>query len=225
MKKLLGWGVAGFALAVSAMAQISIVDNLPGAFIDISGTGTNLAVEGDDINGTFAATHGNSILPVGNLLPSTNGTVTSPATNGFTNGTLSGTSNAGYYPLWDDFRTDSGGGDIFAQNLADRTIIQWNNLRTFDAPGTDLGTWQLQIFSSGPILAQYLYSDVGFGNANSNGGSATIGAVQTGTSPRQFAQWSFNVASIQSGSILSVIPEPASAMLLALGGLALLRRR
>lgn len=230
MKKIV-LAAVGTALAASAaQAQLSIVSNLPGSFMDISGTGTNLNIEGDDVSGTFAATHGNIVLPVGNILPSTNGTVTSPAQNGFTNQTLSGTSSAGYYPFWDDMRTDFGGGDIFAQNFADRTIVQWNNMILFGAtnPPTDFGTFQLQIFSSGPVLAQFIYQDVVFGATppgHDNGASATIGAVQSGTAPRFFALHSFNVASIQNGSVLSVIPAPGAAALLGLGGLVAARRR
>lgn len=216
--------VVGSALAASAAsAQISIVNSVPGTFIDISGTGTNLGLEADDGAASFSATHGNSVLPAGLVFVGSNGQVTNVSNTGFTNAPMPYGSGFGYAPLWDDFRTDSGGGDIFWQNFADRTIVQFNNLRTFAAPGTDLGTWQLQIFSSGPVLAQYIYQDVIFGNVSDNGGSATIGAEAVdGT----FAEWSFNVASISNGTVLSVVvPAPGAAALLGIGSLVALRRR
>lgn len=213
-----GLGIA----ASAASAQISIVNSIPGAFIDISGTGTNLGLEGDDSATSFTAAHGNIVLPSGTVFVSTNGLVTNVANTGFTNTAMPLGTGFGYAPLWDDFRTDSGGGDIFVQNFADRTIIQFNNLRTFATPGTDLGTWQIQIFSSGPVLAQYIYQDVTFGNASDNGGSGTIGAEAADGS---FAQWSFNTASIQAGTVLSVVPTPGAAAMLGLGGLVALRRR
>lgn len=224
MKKALAvLSVLGLA-ASAANAQLSIVNNLPGAFIDISGTGTNLNVEGDDTGTLFAATHGNSIHPAGNLFVQTNGTATNSAFTSFSNSALPFAGAVyGYAPFWDDFRTDLGGGDIFAQNLADRTIIQWNNVRTFAGPGTDFGTFQLQIFSAGPVLAQFAYQDVIFGNASDNGGSATIGVEALNGS---VAQWSLNTpGAVTAGTVLSVIPTPGAAALLGLGGLAAIRRR
>jgi hypothetical protein len=214
-----GVGIA----ASAASAQLSIVSNIPGAFIDISGTGTNLNLEGDDSAASFTANHGNVVMAAGSISVSTNGLVTAAANTGFSNTAMPLATSFGYAPLWDDFRTDSGGGDIFVQNFADRTIVQFNNLRTFATPGTDLGTWQLQIFSSGPVLAQYVYQDVIFGNASDNGGSGTVGVeAADGT----FAQWSFNTPSIQGGMVLSVvIPAPGTAALLGLGGLVAIRRR
>jgi hypothetical protein len=216
--------IVGTALATSAAsAQLTIVNNIPGAFVDISGTGTNLGLETDDGALSFNATHGNLIVAAGPLFIGTNGQATNVSNTAFTNAAMPYPTGFGYAPLWDDFRTDSGGGDIFFQNNADRTIVQWNNLRTFATPGTDLGTWQLQIFSSGPILAQYIYQDVIFGNASDNGGSGTIGVeAADGT----FAQWSFNTASIQNGTVLTVlVPAPGAACLLGLGGLVACRRR
>src|SRR5207244_59676 len=131
----------------------------------------------------FLATHGNIILPAGPIFPSSNGTLTSPAQNGFTNQAITATSNNGYYPFWDDLRTDLSADGIYGMNLADRTIIQWNNVILFGAPGTDFGTWQVQIFDSGPILAQIIYTDVTWTDlaGHDGGASATIGAKVSAT--------------------------------------------
>jgi hypothetical protein len=212
------------ATTSAAVGQIVINNSTPGAFIDIAVPANNLNIEGDDVSGTFLATHGNIILPAGNIFPSSNGTLTSPAQNGFTNAAITGTSNNGYYPFWDDMRTDLNADGIYGVNLVDRTIIQWNNMQLFGAPGTDFGTFQIQIFSSGPILAQMIYRDVTWTDLTGHDGglSATIGAKVDATN---FAQWSFNMQSIQDGTILTIVPAPASLALLGLGGLIAGRRR
>jgi MYXO-CTERM domain-containing protein len=216
---------AGVALAATAAnAQYAIVNSMPGAFIDISGTGTDLNLNADDSTVAFNSTIGNAILAAGALRVSSNGNVQAGTTNSaFSNVALpaAGFTNA-MFPYWDDMRTDNTGGDVFAQNLADRTIIQWNNIGTF-AGGSGTGTFQVQIFNgSSGILAQFIYVDVEFGGAADFGGSATIG-VQT---PAAFAQWSFNQPdAVRNGTILTVTPAPSALALLGLGGLVASRRR
>ncbi len=216
--------VVGSALAASAAsAQISIVNSVPGTFIDISGTGTNLGLEADDGAASFSATHGNSVLPAGLVFVGSNGQVTNVSNTGFTNAPMPYGSGFGYAPavgrLPHRLRRRR---HLLAELRGPHhcSVQQPPHLR---GPGTDLGTWQLQIFSSGPVLAQYIYQDVIFGNVSDNGGSATIGAEAVdGT----FAEWSFNVASISNGTVLSVVvPAPGAAALLGIGSLVALRRR
>src|SRR5438093_1506127 len=68
------------------------------------------------------------------------------------------------------------------------------------------GTFEVKIFggNSGPsgAQAQVLYQSVVFGTANDNGASATIGYQASGTNGFQY---SFNTASIQNGSVLSLL--------------------
>jgi hypothetical protein len=184
---------AGFSFAGSSMAAITIVNNIPGTFIDISPAGNGLGIDsgvhGDDLSGSIPINTGNIIMPAGNNYD-----------------------NVGPPP-----------GTIYYANMPGVTIVQWNNIGTF-AGGTGTGTFQIQIFDgSSGILAQYIYPDVDFGGTGSFAASATIGAVADVANG--FAQWSFNTASIQNGSVLTILPAPGSLALLGLGGLLASRRR
>lgn len=209
-------------IAAIANAQITAVTNVPGAFIDISGTGTSLGLTGvDDATASFTAAHGNRIMAAGAAFASTNGLVGAVANSGFTNGTTASTAVGTYAVYWDDLHTRSG--EIYVENLSDRTIIQWNNVQHFvTSPSTV--TFQLQIFDEGgPVLAQCIYQDIDFGDTNSFGASATLGVHALDNSVTEF---SMNTASIQSGSIVSyVVPAPGAAAFLGLAGLAGIRRR
>src|SRR4029453_7060480 len=68
-------GLAVAAATAAASAQLSIVNSVPGTFMDISGTGANLPINGDDVSGTFTSTHGNSIMPAGTLNIQSNGSI------------------------------------------------------------------------------------------------------------------------------------------------------
>jgi hypothetical protein len=112
--------------------------------------------------------------------------------------------------------------------MGDRFIIQWNNVTSFTTPvpAENRGTFQVQIFdAAGPALAQFLYLDVDWGNGTSGGLGATIGAVGAGATPRAFAQFSHNTATIQPGVVVSIVPAPGAIALLGLGGLVATRRR
>ena len=214
-------GIVG--TAAIANAQVTAVTNIAGTFIDISSTGTSLGASNqDDAAFSISATHGNRILAAGNIFASTNGLVSSAASTAFTNNPVASTANGTYCVFWDDliFR---GPGDMYVQNLADRTIIQWNAVQHFSSsPST--ATFQLQIFDEGgPVLAQMLYSDIDFGDSSSFGASATIGAHLADNSVTEF---SMNNASIQDGSVVSfVVPAPGAAAAMGLSAVAGLRRR
>ncbi|MCP3915155.1 MAG: hypothetical protein GY711_06340 [bacterium] len=60
------------AAASSASAQITIVDTMPGAFVDISGTGTALSL-GDEGEVDITTTIGNTLLSAGTVRVGSNG--------------------------------------------------------------------------------------------------------------------------------------------------------
>src|SRR2546421_13059018 len=99
--------VAAAGLTGVANAQLPIVSNIPGTFMDIA-TGTPLVI-GDDNTAPFvlALSPANSVFPNGTLNVCTNGHVgyTSLFT-GFTNGTIPSTTfysgNMAIAPFWDD---------------------------------------------------------------------------------------------------------------------------
>ncbi len=69
-----------------------------------------------------------------------------------------------------------------------------------------------------------IYADVEQPRAD-GGGSATIG-YQDGGAGFNSVEWSFNTSgAVSNGTVLSLIPEPTSLLLVIIGGLAAGRRR
>lgn len=232
MKTVVLASLAGLAFASVASAQISIVNNIPGSFVDITGTGTNLGLNADDATAALAVPvgFGNAILADGAGVVSTNGRYNlAPGNSAFTNtAIIAGAGAQGYYPYWDDLRTDAVGSNIFSQIVGDAFIVQWN--ATFFNSSAPL-RMQIQIFNAagqlahGGALAQYLYAPSTAGALGYDGASATIGAMDD---QGNIAQWSFNTASITPGqTVLSIVqvPAPGAAAMLGLGGLIVGRRR
>jgi len=172
-------------------------------FVDISGTGTPLNL-GDDESAnvtmpfTTAALGGPTVSVANNggvgLIPDTGlGPVDNwplPHVNAFGG-------NPGLLAYWDDL--DSQTGNVYYQTIGitpNRTfIVQWDDRPHFAGDAIldgDEVTFEIQIFESpvGGIVAQYLYADTNFLNANFNDGrSATVGYQRNATSA---IQWSFN---------------------------------
>lgn len=226
---------AGLLLPVFASAQLSIVDNLPGTFVDISGSGTPLNL-GDDTLANITTSVGNSVFAAGTHRVGNNGLFalnSTTASGPFGNNTIPPTGSptgltAGvqyFAPYWDDWDSDTG--NVFWQEISGTLYVQWHNRPHF-SNSADHATMQVQIPSSGPAFAQFIYVDIE-GSPNWLGGAgATIGYVD-GTSNDNGGNnilWSFNTAgSVHNGSVLSIVPEPASLGLLAIAGMFLIRRR
>ena len=193
-----------------AAPPVSIVSNLPGTWVEIAGTGTplNLADDGE-IN--IVTTLGNIAFPAGVARVGSNGGVRFRGMGtdlGFTNGALPNTAvfngDQALLPFWDDMNTVGGTvGNIYWQETQGRLVIQWDDAGFFNAPG-EIATYQIQVFSTGSIYAQFLYQDIG-GTRADNGGSATIG-YQAGNAIDD-VQWSFNSpGAVMDGSVLSIVP-------------------
>ena len=151
---------------------------------------------------------------------------------GFTNQPLPDASNFSLSSqvldvFWDDINTQSGAdGNIFWEeaNGGDTLVVSWVDAGFFGT--SDTATFQLQVHNTGTGtgFAQLLYRDVTSPRANL-GALATIGYQDGSGGSFNDAQWSFNTASVDNGVVLTLVPEPASLILLGLGGLALIRRR
>lgn len=231
VRELLIGGVAAGALALSgtASAQLNIVDNIAGNWIDISGTGTPLSLS-DDGEVDFVTGVGNAVLAAGTTSIGSNGAVRFAGTNqslSFSNAAIPASGLFGLEqalaPFWDDVNTSGGtNGQIYAQDVGGVYVVQWEGVDFFGGD-LDTATFQLQVHSSGPALAQFLYMDIEDVRAN-GGESATIGYQAGGI--QNDVQWSFNTAgSVSNGTVLSLVPAPSAAVLLGLGGLAATRRR
>ena len=228
-------GLAPIALAAllvaSAPAELFIVDTEPGTFIDISESGIDLGLSGNDeapINTLIS----NAVFPGGEVWVGNNGALgfgalpdtNLPALNEpiFNNAAFGG--GQALCGFWDDI--DNTYGQLLYENQENMLIVQWDGKQFTDS--TDTLTFQLQIFADvrggNPIYAQMIYADVEQPRAD-GGGSATIG-YQDGGAGFNSVEWSFNTSgAVSNGTVLSLIPEPASLLLAIIGGLAAGRRR
>jgi hypothetical protein len=231
MKRNTCWrlaGVAGLAVSASANAQFAFDGAIAGTFVDISGTGS-LVITGDDASGpvTVSAAAANAAFVAGTLGACTNGHVGYGTDIEYFNGALpdatfyGGATAAAVY--WDDLITQAGpNAGVYSQELVINgvsvLIIQWNNMDHY-ASSPSTGTFELKIYGGGTgstgtgpggCFAQYVYQDVDFGDpVNFNNGiSATIGYQVNGTTATQF---SFNTASVTSGSTVSLVADVTGA--------------
>jgi hypothetical protein len=203
---------AGLALSLapSAAAQLTLVSNLPGTFVDISGTGTPLSL-GDDAEVDIATTIGNPLLPAGIVRVGSNGAVrfrgpgSELAATNTPLPTLSLYSLQGQslVPFWDDINTVGGTlGQIYWQETMGMLIVQWHDVSFFGAAGQGTARFQIQVPASGSTWARYIYPDIT--QARPNGGaSATIGYQSGGVG--NHVQFSLNTTgAVTDGSVLSL---------------------
>ncbi|MCP3915765.1 MAG: hypothetical protein GY711_09435 [bacterium] len=201
---------ASFAmLSPLALAQTTMVDTYPGAFIDISGSGTALSISDDgEVDIVTTVTNCLWAPPGGVVRVGSNGGIrgTGPGLDLFAGNSpipaaWGGPSNQSLLPFWDDMDTDAGNfGEIYWEEIAGTLIVQWNE--AFFFPNDPIATFQVQVHSSGPALAQFVYLDIQ-GARPAGGTSATIG-YQSGGVGNDF-EWSFNTAgSVSNGTVLTL---------------------
>jgi hypothetical protein len=211
------------ALASVASAQFTMTDTIAGSFTDISATGTALLMSDDDSQ-YIPSTVSNDFCPPG-LDVHSNGTAGLGYFSDYSDEALPA---AGFYsggfgmaPFWDDLNP-SAGGMVYWQEIDDTLIIQWNDVPHYYQIGAT--TFQIKVFGTGPVRAQYIYEDMSFEDTTCDWGvSASVGFQIS--YPDECVQWSYHEGVITDGLVLSIVPEPAALSLLALGAVALLRRR
>jgi hypothetical protein len=223
--------VSAVALAsVGAAQTLQIVDNLPGTFTDISGTGINLGIHGDD-SATIFPTIGNAVFPAGRVVVGNNGGMgfnppddyLAPVNQPIPSMDAFGGGQAAL-AFWDDIGNDTG--TVLWEQVGGELIVQWHNVHF--GPREDFARFQIKIFGTvdpnNPVYAQFIYADIE--QPRPGGGvSATIG-YQDGGAHFNDVQWSFNTANaVHNGTVLSIVPEPGMTFLLLLGVCPLLRRR
>lgn len=226
-------GIAVVAwLATPAFAgTLSIVDNIPGAFIDISMTGTPLGLS-DNGEAVVMTTISNAVFSSGSVVVANNGGIgysladpnLAPDNEPLPSLRAFG-GNQALLGFWDDIG-NTVGGDVYVEELADRLVVQWDDKPFADDPAARI-TFQLQVIDGaipGPTpYAQFLYADVE-GNRAGGGQSATIG-YQDGGTGFNTVQWSFNKQfAVLNGTVLSLIPEPGTAALVMIGGIVAVGR-
>ena len=230
--------ISGVAVIANGRQALTIVDNIPGEFMDISpdGTGKGIPLNLGDDDSVVIPTRsvGNDVYPIGRdrrVVVANNGGVgfnvpnlflfpfnqQIPSEDAFGGGTSA-------LVFWDDI--DAKEGNVYWQDVGETLIVQWHKR---DFGDRDTAIFQLQIFGitdAGPfdVYAQFIYKDIE--QTRPGGGvSATIGH-QDGPGQFNDFEWSFNTAgAVSDNTVLSVIPEPATGVLLALVSLGLIRRR
>ncbi len=236
----IGFSVGGYRRACAGSLQVAIVDNLPGAFTNISATGatpgTPLQLQ-DDEETIVATTIGNIVFPSGNVVVANNGGLgfRNPANTDLapinqaipSNDAFGGGQSA--MAFWDDIGDidDKDDMDVFEREFADRYVVQWER-KTFGMnqfagePQPGFATFQIQIFSgasqAGDIVAQFIYEDIEDSLPGPDrGSSATIGYQDGGAGFGNFP-WSVNSAVLSNGTVLTVVlvPEPSTVMMMSL---------
>ena len=209
-------------VATSFAGSLAFRTDLPGAFLDISSTGTSLGLSGDEVaeiglpvnNAVFAgsscwvANNGVVGLETAHAQPPVTAPIPSPDIWGGDQALL---------PFGDDIGNDTG--DILwelrtTDGRGDVLIIQWHDKRFTGS--NDTARFQVKIFSDpGPnyIYAQFLYDDIE--QPFPNGGAiATIG-YQDGGVGFNDVPWSYHTAGavadrmvmLQQGRIMRIGPR------------------
>ena len=199
-----GSGVLGAVGSSRGGYALSKVSNST-SFIDISTRG-NLLPLSDDQEASVVTTVGNSLFRAGDVTISNNGAIVAARSFNlpYANTDISNADSfapVGLYPFWDDIDGRTGGVYWIEESVAGipTLIVQWENRPRFSGIGN--GTFQLQLYASGPVLARFVYEDVVFGDTNFNfGQSATIGVV----GPNARSQFSFNQASIANNDSIEI---------------------
>jgi subtilisin family serine protease len=180
--------------------------NDAGQFVDISGTGTALGLS-DDGEAIVSTTVGNGLFPAGSITIGNNGAIIAQpgAQVDYSNGSLPDANwNTALLPFWDDI--DATNGNVYWEetlvNGINTLIVQWHERPHYDDSGA--ATFQVQVFETGPIVARFAYEDVIFGDANDNGGGATIGVQVDSGDAYTISQDS---ASVFNGDVIDIIVQ------------------
>lgn len=190
------------------------------AFEDISGTGTRVLTNVDDI--TLTAPVGFNFSFYGRSYAdasfSAKGSITFGGASGdYGNVNLTNTSAFRNLPgiavLWDDWTTFTSGNPgadaVYYQTLGvpgdRRFIVQWNNIFGYSTSPSSVTFQAILYEATGRILCQYL--DVDAGNGRTNGAQATVGIRDTdGHLNGKNRLWSLNQAVITNGQAILFSP-------------------
>jgi hypothetical protein len=230
--------VGASALVSGAAADVSIRNDISGQYIEISQTGTNLLLHGEDEEVVFT-TISNRVFPAGVVCVANNGGIAFnptvedlspnntrlPAQGAFGN-------SMALLAFWDDIGNKVGG--VYYQDMGDRYIVEWFD-RSWDDGTPERVRFQIQVFPDPPgpgnqVLAQFIYKKID-GNRAGGGSSATIGFQGGAGTGFNDSTWTFDGDGhgiVHNDDILSIViptPAPGAATVFIAGILAAGRRQ
>lgn len=198
-------------LAGHAMAQLAIINNAPGQFTDISGTGTFVDLGDDDEAFAFFLPISNALFPFGSsVIIGNNGGIgfSPPSTELLVPpaplpSVLAFGGGKSLLPYWADIGNHVG--SIHWKQTGNVVIVQWTNKpsKPFGVPGT----FEIKIFGDTPgvgdcVYAQFIYQDIE-GQGWQGGANASIGYQDELLTA---LQWSFNQpGAVHNGTVISLV--------------------
>ncbi len=204
-------------LAPRAEAQLQIVNNVPGTFINIKNLPGRIALNlaGDD-EATITTTVGNAFYPAGTVIVGNNGGIgfnppltdlgpipgPLPSNDAFGKGTS-------LLPYWADIGNHVG--NVYWIELNNnKLIVQWDFKRFECCPTSPTVTFQCQVNAAAGfrdcVYAQFLYDSIETSPAD-GGANATIASQVTESTPPLI--WSLSTPfAVSNGTVLSVICKP-----------------
>ena len=212
--------VGGSALALSplmgillprAAAAASVVSGGgTGSGTDISGTGTPVAVGGNNDDFTVAVTSGFPVTFYGvttstlNIGSNGNIQLDSSRTDYSNTGLPASGFGATAFVYWDDLIVYAGDG-IYTQTSGSPGsrvfTVQWK-VHHFNDSSTPQYDFLAQFFEASPGKVVYTYNNVVIGNGNSNGNSATVGSQNSDGS--SFQEIEANSGGISNGQTITL---------------------
>ncbi|MCI4433655.1 MAG: carboxypeptidase regulatory-like domain-containing protein, partial [Nitrosopumilus sp.] len=181
-------------------------------FVDISTTGTTILSNDDDnfvdgipigFNFNFYGTDYTTLAITSNGLA-----LADPATSQYGNQPIGASDPNNFIaPLWDDLVTYDPAGEVHYQTIGDAPnrmfVAEWFNVQHFSSSPSGV-TFEV-VIKEGSNEILYQYSDVDFGDFNTNGGaSATVGIE----GPTGFgSQYSFDEPSLSNGLAILFTPK------------------
>jgi len=210
---------AAFLIAPTAHAQLQIVNNLPGTFINIKNLPGRIALNlAGDEEATITTTVGNSFYPAGTVIVGNNGGIgfnppqidlgnmpgPLPNFNAFGAG-------VSLLPYWSDIGNHVG--NVYWIELNNnKLIVQWDFKRFECCPLSPAVTFQCQVNSAAGfrdcVYAQFLYDSIETSPAL-GGDNAAIGTQFIEVGSVGAITWSSATPfAVSNGTVLSVVCKP-----------------
>ncbi len=209
-----------FAVEGMATGQVGGVGfqhyNDPNLFVDISATGTQLALDQGFYGhrSYITTTVGNDIFPAGTVTVGRDGIMLAGTAIWYLGGheplpdTFYLDGLPALAPLWTLLGANFSVGEVYYEETVvggiNTLIVQWTDLPHWHDFGA--ATFQVQVFETGPVQTRFVYQDITFGSPLYDGGAdASVGVQISGSEAYQF---SFDQPMLADGDVLDFTNLP-----------------